>query len=462
MGQLLCEIRRPRNVVELAAAFSKAELDLSSWGCELDAAIHGGRHLDEGFADLYRRFADHHRVVSERRRNGGGGEILFADSFADAIRGPDPDWDPASTPGMTLHLRDRLERWQNTNFSKYLRWAVRRSSESVDPGLLAASREQQAGPIDGQPSQLAAVLLAGIKAILREQLPSGEIATYFRAGTGALEYRRTPLTSSFVHDALSSFDLKSRWVDTDVLDALPAATHGRFVRAAALVRSRIRRFLLWEEGNEGAWWFHGRASGAVPDADTTACVAAAILQAPRRQPSLRARRHAAVATAYLEEHDGRGDFMARVNILRYLALIGEPVDELSAAIVDALRRRDASVRSTRYANPLVIAFCVARAWAHAGLPGRADVAAVLVPGILGFADETPNFGGPLGTALALNALLDLEYSGPETIAGAQYLLDSALHRGGWAYAAFLENGGGAPALSTALAMAGVARSGVGR
>jgi hypothetical protein len=228
------------------------------------------------------------------------------------------------------------------------------------------------------------------------------------------------------------------------------------------VRSRIRRFLLWDEGNEGGWWFNGRASGVAPDGDTTACVAAAVLQAPRRKPSPRWRSHTGVVMTHVDGHDNGGyDFIARVNILRFLALIGEPVDALAAAVIAALRRRD-TAGTGRYAHPLVMAFCVARAWAHAVLPNRAEVAELLIPDILSRANETPDFGGPLGTALALNALLDLEYSGPETIALGQYLLDSALPRGGWTYGAFLENGGGAPAFSTACAMTALAHSGVGR
>jgi hypothetical protein len=159
--------------------------------------------------------------------------------------------------------------------------------------------------------------------------------------------------------------------------------------------------------------------------------------------------------------NGGGDFIARVNILRFLALVGEPVDSLAAAIVDALRRRETAA-GARYAHPLIVAWCVARAWAHAALPGRHEVAELLVPDILARANQTPDLGGPLGAALALNALLDLEYSGPETIALGQYLLDTALPRGGWTYSAFLENAGGAPALSTALAMTALAQSGVGR
>jgi hypothetical protein len=462
MGELLCEIRRPKSAVELEASFSKAELDLSAWGCALDDAIHRGDRLDDGLADLARKFAEHYQVVAEHRRNGGAGGILFADSFVNAVRGPDRHWDPASARAMTLHLRDQLERWQNTNFAKYVRRTARRVTEDVEADAAALGRDGQMPSGESHESQLATVLLNAIKAILREQLPSGEIATYFRFGTGALEYRRTPLISSFVHDALGSFDLKSRWVDTDFLDALPPGTQGRFVRAAALVRSRIRRFLLWDEGNEGGWWFNGRASGMPPDGDTTACAAAAILQAPRRKPSPRWRSHTGVVLTHVDGHDDGGcDFITRVNILRFLALIGEPVDALAAAVVAALRRRE-TASTGRYAHPLVTAFCVARAWAHAALPGRAEVAELLVPELLGRANETPTLGGPLGAALALNALLDLEYTGPETIALGQYLLDSALPRGGWTYGVFLENGGGAPAFSTACAMTALAHSGVGR
>jgi hypothetical protein len=462
MGELLCEVRRPKDGVELAASFTTAELDLVAWGCELDAAVHRGGRMDDDFADLYRKFAHHYHVVAERRRKSGAEGVLFADSFVDAVRGPDRQWDTASARAMTLHLRDQLERWQNTNFVKYVRRATRRVAEHVDADVAVTPGGGWAPSIESRGSPLATVLLDAIKAILREQLPSGEIATYFRFGTGALEYRRTPLISSFVHDALGSFDLKSRWVDTDVLDALPAGTQGRFVRAAALVRSRIRRFLLWEEGNEGGWWFNGRGSGVGPDGDTTACVAAAVLQAPRRKPSPRWRTHTGVVMTHLDgQGNGGCDFIARVNILRFLALIGEPVDTLSASILAALRRHDTAATG-RYAHPLVAAFCVARTWAHAALPGRAEVAELLLPDLLARAKETPDFGGPLGGALALNALQDLEYSGPETIALGQYLLDSALPRGGWTYSAFLENGGGTPAFSTAVAMVALAHSGVGR
>jgi hypothetical protein len=364
---------------------------------------------------------------------------LFADSFAAVIRGPEAGWTAASVPGMTPHLRDQIERWQNTNFAKYVRHATRRAPEHAGD-IAAAVVDGDNWTEHGAPSQLASVLIGGMKAILREQLPTGEMPTYFRIGGGALEYRRTPLLSSFVHDALGTFDLRSRWVDTDFLDA----------------------FLLWEEGNGGGWWFNGRNSAAVPDADTTACAAAAVLQAPRRKPHPRHRTHGGLLRTHLAARNGGdGDVITQVNTLRCLALIGEPVDDVVAGVLTALRGAGDLAPAGHYAHPLVPAFCVARAWAHGALPGRSEVAELLVPPVLEYLAE-PASGGPLGAALALNVLLDLEYSGAETIGAAQYLLDSALPRGGWSYAAFLENGGGAPALSTACAMSALARSGVAR
>jgi hypothetical protein len=461
MGTLVHEIRRPKTAAQVDASFSKAELDLSRWGSELAGDLQRG-DLDDGFADLYRQFAERYQVVVETRQRSDAGTGIFAGSFGSVIRGPDADWQPDADAGMTHHLRDQVERWQNTNFAKYVRQAASRAPEQraddeTDGGDDGSWSEAPAS------SRLASVLVGGMKALLREQLPSGEMPTYFRVGGGALEYRRTPLLSAFVHDALGTFDLRARWVDTDFLDALPSGTQGRFVRAATLVRARIRRFLLWEETNEGGWRFDGRSSGIAADADTTACAAAAAVQAPRRKPHPRHRAHADLLRQRLAAPtDGDGSFVARVNALRFLALLGEPVEDLVPAIVAELRDEDRVLETGRYVHPLVTAFLVARAWAQGALPGRTDVAELLVPRILARADDPPNFGGPLGTALALNALLDLEYTGEATIGGAQYLLDSALPRGGWTYAAFLENGGGAPAFSTAFAMSALARSGVAR
>jgi hypothetical protein len=463
MGRLLSEMLRPKSRLELSASFSQAEFELCACADDLDEALQSGAERDDAFLALYREFAARHRVVADKRRAADGGDPLFRQSFTGDIRAPGAD----AAAGMMPHLRDQLARWQNTNFAKYLGRARRHAvnGDGSDDGTRAARGESfdslALSPSKGEPavrsgSPIAAALLTGIRSILREQLPSGEIATYFRIGGGGLEYRRSPLVSSFVHDALGSFDLQSRWVNTDVLDLLPASAQGRFVRAAGTVRSRIRTFLAWEEGNDGGWCFHGRASGAGPDLDTTACAAAAVAQAPRRRPATRWQTQSERLLADLVRSDGTVDLITRVNILRFLALVGERTDAIREEVITALRSGEPA-NGSRYTSRLALHYCVARAWAQAALPGRDAVAELLVPRIVEATGDDV-----LGTALALNALIDLEYWGAETIAAGQSLLEAMLPRGGWGYASLLENGGGAPACTAALAMAALARSGVGR
>lgn len=451
MGTLLSETLLPKTRLELSASFSQAELDLCAWGDELEERLQSGT-LD---SDLYRKFAAHYSAVRERRRNGTPSELLFRTSFDGEIRGPEDD----SSTEMATHLRDQLERWQNTNFSKYVRRSIRRVPKRDDRDPSPSRRVPGAAvPSAGAPSHshLAAALLQSIRAILREQLPSGEIATYFKFGANtALEYRRSPLLSAFVHDALGSFDLKSRWVDVDFLDAIPRGAQGRFVRAVAAVRSRVRSFLTWEEGNEGGWCFHGRTSGLGPDLDTTACAAATIAQAPRVSPGPRSQSHMDTLLS-----GGDADVITQVNILRFLAFTGKPTGALEEQVLAQLTNGGLRKPSARYGHPLVLPYCVARTWAQGHLPGRARVADVLVPHILATLQDGPD--GALGNALALNACIDLEYRGPEVIAAGQHLLESVLPGGGWGYAAFLEDHGGAPAGTSAFAMAALARSGVGR
>lgn len=450
MAGLLGETLSPKSRVELAASFSQAELDLCAWGDELERRMQS----EEIDAELYRRFAVHHRAVTEHRRNDGApAELLFRTSFNDEVRAPEA----GVLPEMSVHLRDQLERWQNTNFSKYVRRAAKRADRSDDPDPAPRRPPRREAP-PAKPSAvspMANALESAMRAILREQLPSGEIATYFRFGANtALEYRRSPLLSSFVHDALGSFDLRSRWVEVDFLDAIPAGAQGRFVRAAARVRNRIRTFLMWEEGNEGGWCFHGRGSGLGPDLDTTACAAASVTQAPRARPAPRWQSHTDTLLA------GGGDLTTQVNTLRFLALVGEPTAELEERILATLADAgDAPPATTRYEHPLTLPYCVARTWAQGHLPNRARVAELLLPRIL---EQLQTPDGALTTALALNACIDLDYRGPEMIAAGQHLLEVVLPGGGWGYAPFLEDHGGAPAVTSAFAMTALARSGVGR
>jgi hypothetical protein len=452
MGSLLFEMVLPKSRMDLAAMFSQAELELCAWGDALETELERGGLPD---LDLYRKFAVHHGVVCGRRRDGDKPpELLFSNSFTGDVRVPDPE----ASSAMAIHLRDQLERWQNTNFSKYLRGAARRAGQEqeLDSGPRKPSRGREPAAGAAQASPMGSALLNSIRAILREQLPSGEIATYFRFGEkAALEYRRSPLISSFVHDCLGNFDLKSRWVDVAFLDALPPGVQGRFVRAAAMVRDRIRAFLMWEEGNDGGWRFRGRASGLGPDPDTTACAAASVTQAAR---GMSMPRWQAQTETLLRSHGA--DLVSEVNILRFFALIGEPTAALEEKILASLTDGELRSASERYGHPLVLPYCIARAWAQGGLPGRGRVAEVLIPHVLAAVQEDGD--SVLGTALALNTWVDLEYRGPEVIAAGQHLLETVLPRGGWGYEPFLEDAGGAPAATSAFAMAALARSGVGR
>jgi hypothetical protein len=227
------------------------------------------------------------------------------------------------------------------------------------------------------------------------------------------------------------------------------------------MRSRIRRFLAWEEDNTGAWRFHGRGSGEAPDADVTACAATVILQGPRRKPHPRAQLQIHSLTG-LRADSLTQDPIASANALRFLSLMGEPAHDLLDRVLGALNNGETLRPSGRYAHPLSFLFCLARAYRYAHLPQANETAERAIAEVLGYWRESPDFGGPLGAALGLNALADFDYTGPEMIACGQYLLQSALARGGWNYAPFLCDRGGAPAWTTAAAMAALARSGAGR
>ena len=202
MGGLLHEIRHPKTVLELDASFSKAELDLPAAPARWSSRFGTGRRIRSSRISTAGSPSTI-RLSPNRRRAAPLTSGLFADSFATVIRGPEAGWTAASAPGMTPHLRDQIERWQNTNFAKYVRHATTARSRARRRRR-PHGRGRRNWTEQGAPSQLATVLIGGIKAILREQLPTGEMPTYFRIGGGALEYRRTPLLSSFVHDALGT------------------------------------------------------------------------------------------------------------------------------------------------------------------------------------------------------------------------------------------------------------------
>ncbi|HEY8207055.1 MAG TPA: hypothetical protein VIG99_06230 [Myxococcaceae bacterium] len=301
------------------------------------------------------------------------------------------------------------------------------------------------------------VLIRSLSVIVRGQLGTGEMATYFRVSGGGLGYTRSTLPSAYVHDALACFDPTSMFVETPILDALPPRARGRFVRTAQRIRRRIRQFLAWQEDCTGSWRFFGRGSGVAPDADSTAAAAASMLDGRRRAPGRPWSRHVR-ALAEIEASPapttGRA---AEANALRLLALAGESVggriDELLRAAAEPL-----PPGAGHYATPLAHAYCAARAWAQARLSRREELAALLVPRVLALQDERGGFGGPLSTALGLSALVDLGHRGPELPRARAALLDLVGAWGGWPFEALFPAGGGSLACTTALAMDVLART----
>ncbi len=329
------------------------------------------------------------------------------------------------------------------------------------------------------PGAIGDELLRGLHIIRREQLYTGEMPTYLRTGTSSLEYRFSPLISTFVHDALGDFDPQSPLFQVQTLDLVPARHRPWFVRTVARIRRRIRAFVAWQEEANGLWRFFGQGSGLAPDAGTTACAAKTLLEGARVGSRDRPARHVHALKRFRSPQgpyftwmdDGRGgyswtdaqgrpvvgfDRVVNVQVYRFLVLAGEDVSDLAAYLWHEAASGDAQGGSPYYANPLSFFYILARTWRQVQLPGRAELAHLLVPRIAGLQSETGGFGGPLSTALALSALLDLEYRGPVLERARRALLDSALPWGGWQYENFV-GGHGSPTWTTTLAMLSLAR-----
>jgi len=323
-------------------------------------------------------------------------------------------------------------------------------------------------------------LMRGLAAIRRHQLPSGEIPTYQYDREDHYEYRRSPFISTFVHDALGYLDPSCPWFDPHGLEAIPASCRRAFVQALAATRRRIRAFIAWQEEPSGMWRFFGRSSGMDPDSDDTSCAATVLLECASSRSSDRCqRRFDALARfrspagpyftwigpdgrAYNGTDEGQQPFgfdrIVNANVLRYLALVGGDVRNVSAYLLNELERHDFQTGSPYYPNPLCFFYMVARAWRQAALPGRDRIASLLVPHVLGLQRADGAFGGPLATALAAATLCDLEYRGPALGAAMAFLLDPRARKLASEHEAFFVHGFGSPAWTVALSMMVLARA----
>lgn len=364
--------------------------------------------------------------------------------------------------------------------------AVETAMATAAPGTAAA-----ASGLD-----LSSVLLRGIGAVRRSQLPTGEVPGFFRPDDGDLRYRLCPLPSTLVHDALGVFDPTAPAYDRPAAARLAPGGRTWLLAAATVVRRRIRDFLAWQQDSDGRWRFFGRASGIEPDAATTACAAAALLEhrapAPALAPGLRRSnrpepwrrsldallRHRAPCGRFFTYRDRHGsgsgygslgprgerrggfDRVVNAHVLRFLVTVGGPIEPLIEYLRFELTHGDLRAGSPDHPEPLVFVQAVTRAWHRGGLGGRDAIAAAAVPAVVARLGERPrdtrDGGDPLATALGLHALLDLGVAD-------RYArrLGRALRAGfgpaGWSYRSWVRIGAGSASLTTALAVSALGR-----
>jgi hypothetical protein len=323
-------------------------------------------------------------------------------------------------------------------------------------------------------------IVRSLRLVERCQRPDGEILAYRRDGQGNHIYCRTPLPSTLVHDALRCFDPTSAGWSEDSLEIVPTRARAPFLRTVVRVRRKIRAYLIWQQEPAGWWRFFGRGSGVDPDANTTACASLALLEGYGARSVSRWERQVAVLLSFRSTdgpfHTFRGPGSEGYG---WLAADGRPVagfdPVVNTAVLDCLcamcGRGDPAVRwlvddllarglpaaTPLYPNPLVSAYAATRAWARHDLPGRERLAETVLPSLARAQTEAGDFGGPLRTALAATALLDLGYTGAHLDLARRAVLRGLHPDGGWPYEDLLVQGFGSPALTTAVSMACLAR-----
>jgi hypothetical protein len=129
MGDLLQETLRPKSAMQLAAAFTAAELNVCAAADGLQAALRNRDPIDDAFTGRYREFAGYHRAVTAQRRQQPA--LLFRDSFGDAIRAPESSAGRTRTsPSTFAALRAPCRNTSTKRWPSSRRRAARRSRRS--------------------------------------------------------------------------------------------------------------------------------------------------------------------------------------------------------------------------------------------------------------------------------------------------------------------------------------------
>lgn len=317
------------------------------------------------------------------------------------------------------------------------------------------------------PSHMSQAIERGLRYLEEEQLASGEVPNFRLLANGSWEYCFSPVPTAYVHEALSCFDPLSIWFDHQAVDQVSTGSRPSFVRTVVRLRRRALRFLAWQQSADLSWRFHGSGSPLAADPDLTAVAATALVDVRGRDRAFDWSLQTARIRAF-QCHDGlygdgraRGDlpsesadalrFVASANVLRYYALTGEASEPLERLLEDhASRRNGAGCR-------IEFLWALARACRHGHLSLLERVRESAVRQILERREAGGGFGGPLSTALAMQALLDFEYEGAELQAGREALLQRLDPVHGRRYEGYGHDGCGSSAWTTIAIVTALAR-----
>jgi len=215
------------------------------------------------------------------------------------------------------------------------------------------------------------------------------------------------------------------------------------------LRRRALRFLAWPQSSDLRWRFHGLGSGLAPDADLTAMAGTALVEVRGRDRAHDWSQQTASIRSFRREDGLYGDaeshverLIASANVLRYYALTGEMVEQLEYLLDHQLKQ------GIRGNNRIAFLWTLARACRQGHLALLTASGNRIVAELLDYQESNGSFGGPLSTALAMHALLDFEYEGPELLTGRDALLNWLDPIYGRRYEGFGHNGCGSSAWTT--------------